>query len=381
MSEPRNQKPSGPFRERDFYLAEFRGRTLVLVLPGDEPLAPEDRDVVAAVLEDLRANQTPVVLLSDDPSLLDALAKESIVAAQDDAWLGDAWRALQRDGRVAVSAAPGGEGLAAFCRRIVLTARVAKVVWLGAQGMLWLPDGRRRSLVPLASIEEHACAAEALTSGDPVDAGSGGAAKADGKATAELLREFERMIRGSASSVSACLPAGLADELFTYVGSGTFYAREGYSEVRDLGLDDFDAAEALIEYGIEEGFLLARSGVEIERVLTNGIGAFIEGRYLAGICALLPREEGRAGEIASLYAMTRFVGEGVGVHLVRAAIERARSRGMEYVFACTSSDRVAAFFERLEFDRVPGDALPESKWRGYDEDRREGTRCLRFDLR
>ena len=147
------------------------------------------------------------------------------------------------------------------------------------------------------------------------------------------------MIRGSASSISACLPGGLADELFTYAGSGTFYAREGYTEVRDLGLDDFDAAEALIHYGVEEGYLLERSAGEVERALTHGIGAFIEGRYLAGICALLPHDAGRAGEIASLYALTRFVGEGVGVHLVRTAIERAGARGME-TSECVRSEQL-----------------------------------------
>ncbi len=355
----------GLFRERDFYLAEFRGRTLALALPSDCPLSGEERAVVEGVLADLRENRTPVVLMTDDAALARELSPGPVVERNDVDRLGETWRALQRGGR-AVLLAPGNEeGMAAFCRRVVLEARVAKVVWLGEGGLLRLPDGRRRSLVPLASIEERAREAETT---------------ADGKATATLLREFERMIRGSASSVSACLPGGLADELFTYAGSGTFYAREGYTEVRDLGLDDFDAAEALIEYGMQEGYLLERGPAEIERALTNGIGAFIEGRYLAGICALLPHADDGAGEIASLYAMTRFVGEGVGVHLVRAAIESARARGMNYVFACTTSDRVEAFFERLDFKRVESDALPETKWKGYDEERRREARCLRFDL-
>jgi len=352
-----------PFREREFYLAEFRGRTLALVLPRECRLGGAEREVVSGVLDDLRDNHTPVVLISDDADLAGSLAPAARFETRGADWLGLAWRALQKSGCVALIASPEPSGLASLCRRLVLEARVAKVVWLGEQGMLWLPDGRRRSLVPLADIE--ACARQAEVDDEP---------------SAALLREFERMIRGSASSISACLPGGLADELFTYAGSGTFYAREGYTEVRDLGLDDFDAAEALIHYGVEEGYLLERSAGEVERALTHGIGAFIEGRYLAGICALLPHDAGRAGEIASLYALTRFVGEGVGVHLVRTAIERAGARGMESVFACTTSERVEAFFTRLDFQRVESDALPESKWKGYDEKRRREARCLRYEL-
>ena len=123
-----------------------------------------------------------------------------------------------------------------------------------------------------------------------------------------------------------------------------------------------------------------RTAAEIEGALINGIGAFIEGRYLAGICALVPHEEGRAGEVASLYALTRFIGEGVGVHLVQAAIERARARGMHFVFACTTSERVESFFARLDFQRVESHALPDSKWKDYDEARRREARCLMYAL-
>ncbi|MDP6978424.1 MAG: GNAT family N-acetyltransferase [Myxococcota bacterium] len=359
---------TGLFRERDFYLAEFRGRALAIALPSECDFPPDARETIEAALADLRENGTPVILLSDDLSLIEGLAEGSSVSPDGADWLGNTWRSLQRSGCVAL-ALPQDEGsLAKFCSRVVLEAQVSKLVWLGRRGMLWLPDGRRRSLVPLASIEEHARVAEAFS--PPAT---------DGEETAALLREFERMIQGSASSVSACLPGELDSELFTYAGSGTFYAREGYTQVRELGIDDFDAAEALIHYGMQEGYLLERSAHEIEVALANGIGAFIEGRYLAGICALMPHDEAGAGEVASLYALTRFVGEGVGVHLVQGAIERAREQGLDYVFACTTSDRVEAFFLRIGFERVSSDAVPASKWEGYDEARRKEARCLRID--
>jgi len=180
--------------------------------------------------------------------------------------------------------------------------------------------------------------------------------------------------------VNWCRLEDLADDLFTYAGSGTFFTRDRYAEVRPLSLDDFDAAADLIARGVDEGYLVQRDDAAIQRVLDHGFGIFIEGRYLAGIVSLLPHVQGGAAEIASLYTLTRFVGEGVGGQLVRYALEHAAERGRGYVFACTSSERVEAFFVRNGFGRVASDAIPQEKWEGYPPERREQVRCLRVDL-
>ena len=101
---------------------------------------------------------------------------------------------------------------------------------------------------------------------------------------------------------------------------------------------------------------------------------------MSGIGALLVDEGTRAAEIASMYTLTRFLGEGVGGHLVAYAHARARERKLEYVYACTTSERVGAFFERHAF-RVAGPVeVPATKWRGYDPDRRTRLACYRLDL-
>jgi len=174
--------------------------------------------------------------------------------------------------------------------------------------------------------------------------------------------------------------AGLADELFTYAGSGTRFSRERYVDVRRLGIDDYDAAEDLIARGVAEGFLAQRTPDAVERVLANGFGAFVEGSHLAGIGALLPFESANAAEIASLYTLTRYVGEGVGGHLVAYACELARERRCEAVTAVTTSDRVVAFFERHGFERGAADEIPAEKWRDYDPERRARARCRRRRL-
>ena len=361
-----------PFSERDFYLAEFRGRTLAIALPEEPAVAGEDRLVVEQVLADLAANDTRVILLGADTRLLSEFSGTAALETLGSDWVGTAWRQLQKHPSIGLVGSPG-ESLPALCSRVTLELKLAKLVWLGSRGVLWLPEGRRRSLVDLADLAE--LCAPALGSGEGT-----GAAAAAGDLDVELLREIEKMISGGLASVSACLPGALADELFTYVGSGTFYSPEGYTEVRALALDEYDAAENLIQRGIEEDYLLFRSDREVELALTNGFGAFVEGRYLAGICALLPYPEDRAGEIASLYALTRFLGEGVGAHLLRFAVSRAKDQGMKYVFACTTSPRVVDFFRRAGFCTASHAELPDAKWNAYNPDRLGEIRCLRLDL-
>ena len=128
------------------------------------------------------------------------------------------------------------------------------------------------------------------------------------------------------------------------------------------------------------GFLAPRAQAARDAVLAHGVGVFIEGRYLAGIGAILPHPSDNAAEIASLFALTRYVGEGAGGQIVRYAIDRAREEGLDYLFSCTTSERVEGFFERLGFRPVEPEAVPKAKWDDYDPARRERVRCLRFDL-
>ena len=154
-----------------------------------------------------------------------------------------------------------------------------------------------------------------------------------------------------------------------------------YVEVRRLCIDDYAAADDLIARGVSEGYLAPRSPDQLDRVFANGYGAFVEGRHLGGIGALLPCAEVCGGEIVSLYTLTRFLGEGIGGHLVAAICEAASEQSFEFVFACTTTERVAGFFERNGFRRVGEDEIPEEKWLHYDSTRRPRVRCVRRELK
>ena len=321
-----------PFTEKAFYLGEFRGRTLAIACAG------------AGAGELVTALRAPAV------------------AAEGEGLPGAVWRALRAAPRVSL-AVPDGPGFAAHCRQRAIDLGVSKWVILDPPGAFTRADGSRISFADLALLESWLAAP------------AGDTAK-----RAPLLREIEAALRAGLPAVNVCSADGLGDELFSYAGSGTLFTRERYVSVRRLGIDDFDAASDLVRRGVAEGYLAERSPAELDRIFACGFGAFVEGRHLAGIGALLPHPADRAGEIASLYTLTRFLGEGIGGHLVTALIAAARERGDASVFACTTQDRVAAFFERYGFARVGPDAIPDEKWRDYDPERRARALCLRLEL-
>ena len=307
------------FSEREFYLAEFRGRTLGIALAQ----TPQDSlDRLSEVVAELARNGTGCVIISPSRALLEKLASPFVspvvspavapggspVESED--WVGALWRTLRGGQGVGLwlpeDAPQAGESrpFAARCRAAALRLRLAKLVWIDDRGAIQDASGARVSLL------DRSDAARVAEMSAPESA---------------LLGEVGQLLEGGVASVNICSLAGLSDELFTYAGSGTLVTRERYLEVRSLGVDDFDAATDLIARGADEGYLAPRSEEEIEGALGHAFGVFVEGRYLAGIGALVPYPAEGVAEIASLYTVTRFVGEGVGGHLVNFAVERARA--------------------------------------------------------
>jgi amino-acid N-acetyltransferase len=348
------------FSEKGFYLTEFRGRTLAIAVRAEDLRRSEPLE---ALLEELAANTTRVVLLTTEGGVVEELTRGAAVVASEPRLEGEVWRALSRADHVGV-VCEGGEGFGRSCREIVLRLALSKLVWVDEAGGLCREDGSRRSFVDLEELRRLLR-----------NRGS-----REHPARLALLREIEMALSAGVRAVNLSTLEGLADELFTYAGSGTLFTRERYVVVRRLGLEDYDAAADLIARGVAEGYLVPRTPEEIEQVFVSGFGAFVEGRHLAGIGALLEHPGAGAAEIASLYTLTRFLGEGVGSHLVQFALEHARGRGFGFAFACTTSERVVSFFEREGFRLVGAEEIPAEKWRAYDPARRGRARCLRFDL-
>ena len=352
--------------EREFYLAEFRRRSIGFAWPADEPLEPA---VFRQLVDELVANQTRVVLLSARDDVFEIGAVKAPIEFGSSDFAPRLWRAL---GATGCSGLRLPEiGFEAACCHAALSLKLSKVVWVQSSPPITRSHGDERvSVVDLAHLE--LLLGESSKSNESNDV-----ARPDRR---RLLEAIRRMIEGGIPAVNVCQAAELAKELMTYAGAGTFFTRDRYAEVRKLGLDDFDSASDLISRGEADGFLVPRDTESRNVVLAHAVGLFIEGRYLAGIGAILPYAEERAVEVASLYALTRYVGEGAGGQIVRYAIESAREDGLAFVFSCTTSEHVEAFFVRNGFRVVDADSVPKRKWENYDNTRRKSVRCLRFDL-
>jgi len=348
------------FSEREFYRREFRGRTLAITLPRTYE---GDAQRLVPVVQELCDAGARVVVIAHRASPAAELLGADALAESTPRLEAEVWRRLVARGRVVVTLGPFArfpEG----CRDVAVRLGVFKLVWLDRAGGFVDSTGARHSFIHLGELSELLAASPAAAD-DP---------------RARFWREVEGTLRAGVPAVNVCSLEALDDELFSYAGSGTLFTAERYVQVRDLGIDDFDAAQDLVRRGAAEGYLAPRSQEDVDEILAGGFGAFVETRHLAGIAALLTSYAEGAAELASLYALTRFLGEGVGGHLVAFALERARELGKSYVFACTTQERVGTFFERNGFSPVEQGEVPVSKWAGYDDERRARVRCYRCDL-
>jgi N-acetylglutamate synthase-like GNAT family acetyltransferase len=199
---------------------------------------------------------------------------------------------------------------------------------------------------------------------------------------ASLLEAIRAVLEGGVSSVSLCSVDGLGRELFTYEGCGTLFTLTDYCRVERLGIDDFHEVEKLLERGEREGSLRARTPAQIGHLLLHGYGARLGtvGGELAGFCALLSYPAENAAEIAGLYTITRFQGEGVGGRLIATMISEGEQRGFSYLFATTTQEGAQRLFERHGFRRVAPEHVAAAKWHGYDPERKRRLMVYRRDL-
>jgi len=394
------------FDEKQFYLDEFRGHTLLFSIPVTELASDADYECVAAMGRDLLTNDTRVILLIGAPdharseqvlrrlqrrlgALIfrdetlglfperrargaaftevppDAFATPASAAAL----LSNVWATLRR-GPLFVGVIAGGETdtIKAFAQQMATRLRVHKLILVHPAGGITGNDGKQISF-----MDENMLSA-LLAAGQAEWAGL--AARRPG------LEAVHAALQGGVASVNLCTLAGAPRELFTYTGSGTLCTKVDYCTVERLGIDDFEEVERLIERGQREGLLKLRTPEEIALMLINGYGATIGAHHLAGICALVtePYTAACAGEVVGLYTITRFKGEGIGGRLVTRVLEDARKAGLAYIFACTTEERAQGFFERQGFRRVGSSDVPAAKWDAYDPERKAHVAVFRFDL-
>jgi N-acetylglutamate synthase-like GNAT family acetyltransferase len=384
-----------PFGEKDFYLEELRGRSVLIALAPRVVAERAPLDPLATTVAELLRNGTRVVVwwpagrVGTERRLLAAIDRHRrgrrtggrrpspVLAVKlgartswDDAGIrAQLWPRLRR-GRLCVLSVTGQVAASYPDHAVTLAVelRVPKIVLVEGDGGL-VASGSRLSFVDGAVLDTL------LRQGEAEWTGLGERRR--------LLVAVDQALEEGIESVNLCPPAAVGEELFTYTGSGTLFTIEDYMRVGRLALDEFAQAERLLARGQRERLLKFRRREELAEVLANAYGATICGRHLAGVAALVTSRytDDAAGEIVGLYTITRFKGEGLGERLVDALLTDAERQALAYVFACTVDERAAQFFERMGFTRVPQDAVPDAKWKGYDRKRRSRLATLKRELR
>ncbi len=371
--------------EKDFYLKEFRGKSLLFALRAKDITAPRDRDALQAVLRTLGLNETRVILLMETG----ASTPERQTVEELHTQLSQVLDGIPAP--VLLSPESGEEQ----CCLIILEALRTVPVFIG----LWPVQARLPALQNARRLANRLTVYKLVildprggltASGVPLSFLNGShleelqAHGARGEMPHDRHRQLETArlaLEGGVASVSLCSPASLAKELFTYEGCGTFFTLTDYCQAERLALDDFPEAERIIQRGEQEGALKKRTPSEISQLLLHGYGARLgKERDLVGLCALLPYADDNAGEIAGLYTLKRFHGEGIGSRLVGKAITEGQARGLAYLFACTNQEGARRLFERFDFHQVTSAAVPETKWHAYAAERKRAVSVYKREL-
>jgi amino-acid N-acetyltransferase len=376
------------FAEKDFYLDEFRGKSLLFALRAADLSSGADREAAGEVLRTLLLNDIKVLLLLEtaDPASEQHSVKEwckhlsvkgkipvssPIVMSADaneDELLEQAWTVL-RAAPLFVGLWPVNPdiSLVACAQRIAVRLKVYKLVLLDPAGGI-TTNGSQLSFMNGPVLQEL------LRQGEAEWAGLG--------TRRSVLEAVRVALEGGVASVTLCPLSGLARELFTYEGCGTLFTLTDYCSVECLGIDDFYEVEKLMQRGEREGYLKGRTPQEITKLLLHGYGARLGAApgELAGFCALLPYPAENAGEVAGLYTITRFQGEGIGSRLITTIVSGGEQRGFTYLFACTTQEGAQRLFERHGFYPVTPEDIPAAKWQGYDAERKQQIAVYRRDL-
>lgn len=408
MQQPaRRPSPIDSFDEKQFYLDEFRNKTLLFAALAEDLKGERDYDDLAAIVRALLPNDTRVIVLvgsltgqdgerivarlkrrlgpmifSEDLPGIDASRRSRLLiynpidaSAFDSSetatsLLSRLWNTLRSVPLfIGVGSFADHQALRMFAKEVACRLRVHKLVLLEPEGGLIGGDGKRLSFMDEPTLEALLDAGEAEFTGL--------------SKRLETVEAVRAALLAGVANVNLCSLAGAASELFTYEGSGTLFTLQDYCTVERLCIDDYEEVEKLITRGQREGVLKPRTPEEVAALMVNGYGAVVGAHHLAGICSLLVTEEYRAanaGEITGLYTMTRFKGEGIGVRLVRRVVQDARDAGLKYLFAITTEERAQGFFERQGFRRVGLDAVPQSKWMSYEPDRLPRVAVFRYEL-
>jgi len=138
--------------------------------------------------------------------------------------------------------------------------------------------------------------------------------------------------------------------------------------------DDTDAIVALNNMWAPDGLTLHRArGWVADRIPNYNVARAADGRVVG--CVAIDEYSPSLAELVSLAVAPEAQGRGLGGRLVEAAVELARRRGYDELFAVSLADTQ---FLRWGFHETRVDRFPEKRWRYLQVSRSELSIAKKF---
>ena len=325
------------------YVPSFRGKIFVLVVDA----ASMTELALAEALLDLTALQQVgvklvIVSVGNGEAELDQRLIDGEIKWQSSALeAGEAGAILER-GQLAFVKAPGLDGLSDEIVGFASSVEASKLI----------------VFLPTAVAGIHAMSREDAATMSGSDAGLFQAAARACERGIPRVHLLDQTHQGV-----------LMDELFSNEGVGVMVHADDYLTVRSIEVEDIPELLAMIGRSMRDAHLVPRSYEEIESGLGDFLVLTVDGNVV-GCVALHPSDSPPCAEVACLYVKQSHGGLGYGRLLVTAAEERARERGIPWVFAL--SNRAADYFtESLGYEVIPVSEIPQMRQERLGESGRE----------
>ncbi|WP_425452722.1 amino-acid N-acetyltransferase [Marinomonas piezotolerans] len=159
---------------------------------------------------------------------------------------------------------------------------------------------------------------------------------------------------------------GLLSELFTRDGSGTMIDEDSYEKLRGASIDDVGGMMQLLAPLEEKGILVRRSRELLENEVERFQVIERDGAIVA-CAALYPFEQERSGELACVAVSPEYRGSNRGERLLKGLEREAKNLGLDTLFLLTT--RTAHWFIERGFRETTLASLPAKKQALYNYQR------------
>ncbi|WP_370737080.1 amino-acid N-acetyltransferase [Marinomonas gallaica] len=159
---------------------------------------------------------------------------------------------------------------------------------------------------------------------------------------------------------------GLLSELFTREGSGTMIDEDSYERLRLATIEDVGGMMQLLTPLEDKGILVRRSRELLENEIERFIVIERDGAIVA-CAALYPFEQERAGELACVAVSPEYRGSNRGERLLKGIEAEAKKQNLDTIFLLTT--RTAHWFIERGFKETSLESLPAKKQALYNYQR------------